>query len=148
MSVWTHVSGIIRVDGMGFVTGHSPTDERKELERILGITVKFDSPPDGWDRCSIPYGSEGSIQYKVDIHGGDHSLYRGAGTIWGDLRNYDNVNEVGEWFKDVIDQIEKDSEYLFGIRDAVMAVEVESELGNKVIYVWDGEKIVKKEVRE
>lgn len=149
MSQWTHVAGMIRVDGMGPIIGMSPEDEEKEIRRILGHTCHFNSPREDWDKCSVPCGSEGSIQYEVSIHSSKNSLYRGAVTIWGDLRNYDEDASIGKWFKGVLEELTFNAETRnpFSIRDAILSIDVEGS-PNKVILTWSGNKVVKTKVKQ
>jgi len=146
MSQWTHVAGVVRVDGMGMVLGMTPIDEEQAIEKVMGKTVSYDSPKEEWDKCTVPCGSEGSLQYKVDIHGTRSSLYRGTVTIWGDLRDYDNVNELVSWFKKVIGSFNISKDFPFGIRDAVMSIDVEGS-SNRVICYWNDKELMTKEVR-
>ena len=146
MSQWTHVAGIIRVDGMGSLLGMTSPDEKQAIEKVIGKTTDFISSYEEYDECTVPCGSEGSLQYKVDIHGGNSSLYRGAVTIWGDLRDYDNTNEIVSWFKKTLESFNISKEFPFGVRDAVISIDVEDS-PNKVICSWTGEKLIIKEVK-
>lgn len=133
MSIWTHVAGIIRVDGtMGVLTG---LDEKKALEKIMGHTASFEGDDAEWDRCDVPIGSEGSIQYCVDITAVDNeyggSLSRGHISIWGDLRDYDDVDAIKEWFGGIIRKLRPD----FSPRDAVLSID--KEFGGKVVCVLE-----------
>ncbi len=95
MSQWTHVSAIIRFDG---IKGTTP-------DPILGHMVSFDDPTEAWDTCDVPCGSEGSLQYILsDIREGivrftsdiGEGIVRFTAAIWGDLRDYGDENDVAE----------------------------------------------------
>ena len=112
MSQWTHVAGCIRVDGLpGF--GFDP-----DLS-CLGRVVKYDDR-DAWETGSdgLPMGSEGSLYYQI-IEGEPGSFAAYAVAVWGDLRDYDSVDEIESWFKKVV----IDSK--LSIRDAVLVIHVD-----------------------
>jgi len=124
MSTWTHIAGCIRFDGIPSLGG--PLSTMHGMKDHLGATCSFDDDEDAWDKCSVPCGSEGSLQYKIIRAGDGMVLWTVA--IWGDLRDYDNVEAVQKWF----DRITTDSQAL--IRTAIMHVQVgESE---PVIMQW------------
>lgn len=147
MSQWTHVAGIIRVDGVGNLIGLTHEDEKGRLEELLGHTANYDSPREDWDKCNVPCGSEGSIQYKVEMTGKPDDVVRGHVSICGDLRDYENVKEIENWFRGVLEKIHdvkgaSAQRYPFIIRDAVMSIDVEFS-GRRLILIW-GEKELKK----
>jgi len=80
MSIWTHVNGSIRIDGLNY----------SKLPKIW----KFD----------VPTGSEGGIEFDYKIVGVGAVL--AVFNLWGDLRDYENVDEIINWietsFKDNI----------------------------------------------
>lgn len=114
MSTWTHVNGIIRVDGVPQLMTNCT---KENLEKILGPTVNYDSDEKVWDDCKLPCGSEGSLQYEI-IKAGD-GLVLWTIPVWGDLRDYDNVNEIKEWFN----VITQESDLM--IRSAIIEICVE-----------------------
>ena len=60
MSVWTHVSGVIRLDDYSFIKGKRNT--KKDIEEIIGPMCLFHS----WNsKTKLPCGSEGSLQYSI-----------------------------------------------------------------------------------
>jgi hypothetical protein len=91
MSQWTHIAGCIRIDSVV-----DPT-VKLTLKNQFGNTVEFDSPEEDWNKCNVPCGSEGSVQYRIEQTGDDNSLAWGLIYIWGDLRDYDNVQEIYDW---------------------------------------------------
>lgn len=113
MSIWTHVAGMIRVDSI-FPKG-IPS---------LGRTCDFDSPQSEWDLCDVPCGSEGSLFWRFENTQRGNSLSRGHFSIWGDLRSYENPDEVLAWLN-TLPEILRDAG--FGIRQAVVQCEVENQ---------------------
>lgn len=97
MSQWTHVAGCIRIDKLG----GSDSEIIHELTEKLGRTCEFDSSHETWEACNVPRGSEGSLQYSIGVTGEENStdLDWGMVVIWGDLRDYDNVEEIFQWIK-------------------------------------------------
>ena len=95
MSNWTHVAGIIRVDGLGFV----------DFDKLLGKECLWGSPEEVWDDMRnnpddyLPMGSEGSLQKSVWINPNEHSLAAYTVSIFGDLRDHNSAKEIVDWFK-------------------------------------------------
>jgi len=92
MSQWTHINAAIRFDGIPGLGNAEPK---------LGNTCNYESEKDKWDACDVPCGSEGSLQYSVVI-AGTGLVYKSV-HIWGDLRDYDDVNEIREYLTRVVD---------------------------------------------
>lgn len=88
MSIWTHVVGAIRFDGL---SGMTP-------EPQLGRTVGFDDERALWDECNVPCGSEGSLEYTMTTNPDDSQMARYAACIFGDLRDYDDDEEIISYF--------------------------------------------------
>lgn len=95
MSVWTHVVGAIRIDGLPRLF---PAIFNKEVieDVVKGNTcyegrklAVYDNP--------IPSGSEGPLQYR--IHEYETGLPWVIVTIWGDLRDFDDAESVKCWFE-------------------------------------------------
>lgn len=136
MSVWTHVSGNIRIDWL-FLGSESEEDAVNQIRESFGDTVTFDTL--GLISCSVPCGSEGSLQYKVVINEGSNSISFCNVVIWGDLRDYDDYQEIFDWIKDsckkfmvrgcaVSIEIEYDSTYLvYGSYGAIKMIEIPRE---------------------
>ena len=101
MSHWTHVTGAIRVDGV-------PSLERKGkmlefVKSCLGKTCDFEGTEKEWKECTVPRGSEGSIQYL--LHEYSDGLPWLIVSIWGDLRDYDDKEAIFHWFKRACDDL-------------------------------------------
>jgi hypothetical protein len=119
MSNWTHVAGIIRVDRIRV------DDDVKELDfdEILGKECLSDSSRKVWDDALknpdkyMPMGSEGSLQKNVWVNPNKGHVASYTVSIFGDLRDHDNISEIIDWF------IEKCN--LLWVRNAVITVENE-----------------------
>jgi hypothetical protein len=94
MSVWTHVAAIIRYDAIRI---QGMPDTMPELGNICD----YDSSSEDWDKCNIPCGSEGSLQYHKWTNPHPTSLAAYSVMFWGDLRDYDNATEILEYFKKI-----------------------------------------------
>lgn len=120
MSNWTHVAGVIRVDGLRClddVLGEPNFDE------IIGKECLWDSPTEVWDDADdnpdkyLPMGSEGSLQKSIWINPDKQSMDSYTISIFGDLRDHDNVKEIIDWFKEKCKKL--------WVRNAVITVENE-----------------------
>lgn len=106
MSVWTHVLGSIRIDA------------------LEGIT-----PPFYLYEVAIPQGSEGPLKLSLWQSGRASQMARYSLTVFGDLRDYDDEEEIIQYFYDLI----KDKL----IRSAFFTFNVEGRSPRH--FVWDGE---------
>jgi hypothetical protein len=116
MSMWTHVCGIIRVDGL---VGIDPSATVENIKAKLGPICLFD---DWHDDTKLPNGSEGSLQYEVIEYAG--GLPWLAIPIWGDLRDFADLEFIAKWWEDTLKE-------LGFIRDAVLYAETEA--GDSVV---------------
>lgn len=99
MSNWTHVAAIVRIDGLVGLTG--PID----VIGIFGKECLFESDADTWkdayrnpDRY-LPMGSEGSLQMSIWENSDTSSLAAVTVSIFGDLRDHDDPQQIVDWFK-------------------------------------------------
>ncbi len=120
MSVWTHVNVAIRFDGLPGIVPQAKPD--------LGKTCKWDDDGDAWDACTVPCGSEGSLQNSMVEYGG--GLPWLAAQIWGDLRDYDDANEIVAYLNRICEGQQ--------IRDGVGIIEVEYR--DTAVYRYDRNK--------
>ncbi len=90
MSTWTHICGCIRFDGVVALGTPAPN---------LGRTCSFDDDSDTWDNCDVPCGSEGSIEHHLRTCTEDSKMARWSAMFYGDLRDYDDHDEILEYFK-------------------------------------------------
>lgn len=133
MSVWTHVSGIIRLDDWTF--DESTRNNYDELTKMFKMSVSENNWKKG---CNMPCGSEGSLHYVV-IPDADKSCVNFCQiSFWGDLRDYDSKDvdrEFHQWLNKIVKKLEKKN-YL--VRQLVFLVESEEKPG-QVIFKgkWD-----------
>ena len=142
MSIWTHVAGCIRVDGFVYDDADDADDDelKEKINSSVGKIINF---ADADYTTNIPCGSEGSLKYKWLRN--DHSGATNIGQIfiWGDLRDYTNVDEIEKWLTEIVANLDKNHLYL---RDGIVSVDVESD-EEKFIFNYSGkiwEKIVHK----
>jgi hypothetical protein len=121
MSIWTHVVGCVRVDGL---PGIVPKCTKEAIRETIGPMSLFD---DWNDKSKLPSGSEGSLHYEIIEY--DFGLPWIAIPFWGDLRDFDNPDEIKKWWSELLPKLGM-------IRDAVLRVEVEG--GNS--YIFEAEK--------
>lgn len=108
MSTWTHVVGIIRVDNL--LMGD---DEVEEIRRIIGPTNLWEEDNAG---CKLPEGSEGSLHYEIiEYSTGLHWI---AIPIWGDLRDFEDLNSIRVWWNDLLKEIQDNRAGI--IRDGIL----------------------------
>ena len=114
--------------------------------QLLGRTCTFDSEPEDWERCSVPSGSEGSIQYKIVEEPLLAAMAAYTVPIWGDLRDFgeDDTQKILEWFNDVCDKCDPSSGAFVPnttpiIRDAVITIDVEG--GSYIVLTYVDGKI-------
>ena len=91
MSQWTHVNASIRFDGI--------LDSRLPTEEQLGEIIQFE---DEDYNTILPCGSEGSIEYAIYRNPRGSSLAAMVVTWWGDLRDYNDVDEIMNYFNKII----------------------------------------------
>lgn len=163
MSQWTHIAGLIRLDSMGAVMVRLPVREINDRLKVaaakaLGYTCSFESSNEAWDQCSVPRGSEGSLQYQVFSNSDrdEHALSWGYVAIWGDLRDFgtEDYPSVLDWFQKSLERLQHPEGFgspesmsqndkalhviaSFIIRDAVLSVHAES-FPCKVL-IWNSE---------
>lgn len=174
MSQWTHVAGIIRLDSIGFnlitrgMTTKEKNDKIKEaVARALGNTWDYDSEREAMDKCTVPQGSEGSLQYAVHPNSekDEHGAVWGNVSIWGDLRGTgkEDLPGIQGWFQKSLvslrhpegfgdprgmDMPEK-ALYMLAvclIRYAVLGIEVEGSPGLILLWDEDTEKVISVDV--
>lgn len=88
MSIWTHVAGIVRIDGLAGMT----------LEPDYGRACTFEDDDAAWDLCDIPCGSEGSLVISPWVNPNGSCLSRYTGSILGDLRDFDDDQKIVDYF--------------------------------------------------
>jgi len=128
MSLWTHVIGSIRIDGLPKI--NEEVYNVGVVEAVLGPMSTFDEPN---EECTLPMGSEGSLAYRVIEY--DTGLPWIVIPIWGDLRDFgkkEDINRIVEWWHKLLDTFVKKQ---FMIRDVVLRIEDEN--GFKIVLNGD-----------
>ena len=89
MSQWTHVAAVIRFDALRL-------PGMPDMSPQLGTPARWD---DGgsFDKCDMPCGSEGSLDYAVWENPHTNSISAYTVMIWGDLRDYQDVDEIAAY---------------------------------------------------
>ena len=118
MSNWTHVAGIIRVDGMDM-----DIEAEEVFDRVIGKECLYDSPYEVWEDARanpdkyLPMGSEGSLRKTIWKNPNKDCLDSYTISIFGDLRDHGSTKDIIEWFKAKCKE--------FWVRNAVITVENE-----------------------
>lgn len=100
MSNWTHVAGIIRVDCIRGL------EVKPDFAQIFGKELHWGSTPEEWEEYAthpegyLPSGSEGSLTITVWDNPKKSHIAAYTVSIFGDLRDHENSDEIIEWFKD------------------------------------------------
>ena len=110
MSNWTHVAGIIRVDGIA----------EQDFDEIIGKECLWGSPSYVWEDAEtnpdkyLPMGSEGSLHKSIWENPNKNCLASYTVSIFGDLRDHDSTKEIIDWFKKICKKV--------WVRNAVITV--------------------------
>lgn len=125
MSVWSHVTGSIRLDSFEFLVDINIHQEER-IKKIIGPMCLFE---DWNEESNLPRGSEGSIEYAVYSDPEEHSLAKYNIVFWGDLRDFDSndCKEIDAWFKELVEEKFSIKETLLTVRDAVLKYSTEYE---------------------
>ena len=135
MSTWTHVAGCVRIDALPFLRTEPVEDV---VKRAFGKTCAYEDDTDVWDECTVPCGSEGSVQYGVVRTGTENELSWGLVYIWGDLRDYHDAYGIIAWLQKAVDALFADA---VGVRGLSVCIDVEG--GNQYRLVIDDDGTVK-----
>ena len=110
VSIWTHVVAVFRIDDLRIQSNDiSLEDETKELlvrfDEIFGKECLWESSSEIWSDCEenpekyLPCGSEGTLHKVVYINPDRSDITAYVVTVYGDLRDYEELDPVLEWFK-------------------------------------------------
>jgi len=100
MSNWTHVAGIIRVDGLRI-----GADAEPDWDSILGKELRYGDVFERWVEAEdhpehfMPLGSEGSLVKTIWVNPNESCVAAYTVSIFGDLRDHDDPDAIIEWFK-------------------------------------------------
>lgn len=131
MSNWTHVAGVVRVDSFRFI------DSELNFDEIFGKEDLFESPEEVWEDATenpdgyLPMGSEGSLHKSIWVNPDKSQFCSYTVTIFGDLRDHHDPDEIIEWFK-------KKCKPLY-IRNAVITVSNERNGTKTYTYTYEEE---------
>lgn len=152
MSVWTHVAGIIRVDSMRAFYDDIEEDkaEFRILNEAIGRECDYESDSAVWadldkhQNLYMPCGSEGTLKKSIWVNPDPSYMSAYTISVFGDLRDFDNVEEVAEWFINACKKIESlkcDDAAMpkLWIRNAVIIAECEDGKSKIVAYHADEE---------
>ena len=98
MSIWTHVTGVIRLE-----TGLKLDDD--DIENLIGKRILYRAPQKLKDEYKehserfIPKGSNSSLNFHVYNHDNKYELPSCIISIFGDLEDYSDTDAIIEWFK-------------------------------------------------
>ena len=93
MSQWTHVNSSIRFDSLRIL----------QDKPDLGFAVSFEDDEPAWEKCNIPCGSEGSLVIDLWENPSESCAAAYTANIFGDLRNYDDAEEIIAYFNRIIE---------------------------------------------
>jgi len=79
---------------------------------------------DGYDseNTQVPGGSEGTLKYEVIRSGDASSISWGFISIYGDLRDFGNINQITSWITDSLDKL---TEFGIWVRQSSIIIGVE-----------------------
>ena len=127
MSVWTHVAGVVRIDGF----------TELNQDEIFGKECKWNDGDEVWREFEehkerfLPYGSEGTLEKLVWRNPRENEFDAFMVTIFGDLRDHYNPDAIVEWFKSTIEK------HNLWVRNAVITVR--NELNGTRTFAYDGD---------
>lgn len=148
MSRWTHISGVIRFDNYSSLMdfeSEEKIDEVKILKEVLGPISTFANPG---ETCTLPLGSEGSLEYKIDKIPDDSLIPNLNVLFYGDLRDYGGKKDIKifqKWLKTLVKELPN---YL-SVRNAVFELD-DSYHDYRLIFSWadESKKFVKAKIKK
>lgn len=118
MSIWTHITGCIRVDDMKMIL---QPNNKTDFSKIFVRNTWYHPNDNG----NLPTGSEGSIDVEfIERTDDDASDYMRAIALFGDLRDFDeeDCQSVIDWWYSIPQSLGNDCI----IRQAVLQVSPEN----------------------
>ena len=117
MSIWTHITGCIRVDDMKMIL---QPNNKTDFSKIFVRNTWYHPNDNG----NLPTGSEGSIDVEfIDRNDDESSSYMQTVAFFGDLRDFtqEDCQTIKDWWYNIPIQLGKGC----SIRQAVLNVEPE-----------------------
>ena len=111
MSIWTHVASIIRIDSFRLLDDSLSKSTKELFLDIFGKECHWESPEEIWIDAEnhpenyLPMGSEGSLKMSIWKNPSRSSMAAYTVSIFGDLRDYDDLNAIKTWFKTACDKV-------------------------------------------
>jgi hypothetical protein len=139
MSNWTHVAAIFRIDSW------RTHDGEMNLNKIFGRELNDFDTRDVWLEADkhperfLPCGSEGSLQMSVWTNPDPCCMAAYTVSIFGDLRDHDDVDEIISWFEEKCKTLKEDKTIPYSIRQAVITVDNERYGTQTKTYMWGDE---------
>lgn len=123
MSNWTHVAGIIRIDAIRCM------EEEIDFDALIGKEYDWESHHDIWINPDkyMPMGSEGSLNKHIWINPDKSCIAAYTVSIFGDLRDHDDPQEIIDWFKSICNKC--------WVRNATIVVE--NERNGTLSWTWE-----------
>lgn len=123
MSNWTHVAGIIRIDAIRCM------EEEIDFDALIGKEYDWESCRDVWINPDkyMPMGSEGSLNKHIWINPDKSCVAAYTVSIFGDLRDHDDPQEIVDWFKSICNKC--------WVRNATIVVE--NERNGTLSWTWE-----------
>lgn len=121
MSQWTHVCGCIRYDALRMA--NIPYSTIDDIKKLLGNTVSFEDSEECWNKCNVPYGSEGSIQFSFWVNPSLNSMAAYTVAVFGDLRDFGpkDVPQIEKWFE----KVTKTPDVI--VRNAILEINIDNQ---------------------
>ena len=115
MSNWTHVACVFRVDDCSLLR----KKDRPNLDKVFGKECVLKGTDDDslaefskeWKKLVknpekyLPTGSEGTLQKSIWENPDPSAVARYTVTVWGDLRDHENPEEIETWFRGCCDKL-------------------------------------------
>lgn len=137
MSIWTHITGCIRVDDMKMIL---QPNNKTDFSKIFVRNTWYHPNDNG----NLPTGSEGSIDVEfIDRNDDESSDYMRVIALFGDLRDFDeeDCQNVIDWWYSIPQSLDNDCI----IRQAVLQVSPEN---GKMIVLTEKDMNIKESKNE
>lgn len=125
MSQWTHVNAIFRLNSIGRISDEQIIEMFGKRVSYKGMSsIEYDENYEIKNKEKyLPIGSEGTLERSIWHSEDESSLASTTVSIFGDLRDYGDFDEIERWFNKCCNR--------FWIRQAVCQVCVEG-VGTKI----------------